>query len=647
MQPGPSEAAVAQTGMLGPAYHASYHASYHAFDYAVALTHPYDLPEGVSADDLQAPCKSLCVMPFGHARKIYKMRYHAAHISENMEDAWSYLLNHFDAASGTQRTFHVYAVHEKQIMLDHNVPVAQQVQGMNNVAMYLLLQRVNGIPLAVKVDAWCFLRPEHTLPCMEEQAPLIDTSSMPALSADTRMDAYARDALSSWGKVRREREPFAFTAPHDGSVPELEPLPPAWRDHAEITDSAQVEAVAALGSALVVGDGGVGKTHLALAIARLDPGTFILAPTFKASNNLQGCTVHSFVGAQATTSTVGRRGLAKRMHAASRVLVDEVFMRPDLPFFLFGDPRQLLPVEPGVKPCDYMEHPALEKLARCNRVTLPPNYRCDPALKACADAAYAQPDFCLTDHFPPSWLPCALNIAHINVVCKHVNAVTLPADAPIMQQLRAKRDLQNNEFLTVVSVGDSDAGDGFTTRRRRDGEERWYALADFHDLFRVGYCFTIHKAQGDTLTEDFVIWEHESMDERHRYTSVTRAKRKEQIRLGQLPSGFGRKNMLRILQHLGVKLRAYRAQDHARGHEAGPGVGPVIMQQDSRQVIVAANEACGLCGRALKVKDYTRRDLQQATLDRIDNRLGHVPGNVRVACLKCNQAHAGEAEGQN
>lgn len=49
------------------------------------------------------------------------------------------------------------------------------------------------------------------------------------------------------------------------------------------------------------------------------------------------------------------------------------------------------------------------------------------------------------------------------------------------------------------------------------------------DCFELGYCMTIHKKQGSTITEDFNIYELNLFDNRMAYTALTRAKNMNQI----------------------------------------------------------------------------------------------------------------------
>ena len=45
----------------------------------------------------------------------------------------------------------------------------------------------------------------------------------------------------------------------------------------------------------------------------------------------------------------------------------------------------------------------------------------------------------------------------------------------------------------------------------------------FNKYFRLNYCSTIHKAQGETIRDNFNIYEWNIMNEKMKYTAITRA----------------------------------------------------------------------------------------------------------------------------
>ena len=50
-------------------------------------------------------------------------------------------------------------------------------------------------------------------------------------------------------------------------------------------------------------------------------------------------------------------------------------------------------------------------------------------------------------------------------------------------------------------------------------------------------------------------------------------------------------------------------------------------------------DKCTLCEIDMKWIDIEKNDPDQWTVDRIDNNLDHIKGNVWLACLECNRNH--------
>ena len=78
----------------------------------------------------------------------------------------------------------------------------------------------------------------------------------------------------------------------------------------------------------------------------------------------------------------------------------------------------------------------------------------------------------------------------------------------------------------------------WTERPNEEGEKEIYAIdveiEEFRKNFYLNYCCTTHKMQGETLYEDFTIYDWDKMDTKLKYTALSRAKKPEQIYISNL-----------------------------------------------------------------------------------------------------------------
>ena len=80
------------------------------------------------------------------------------------------------------------------------------------------------------------------------------------------------------------------------------------------------------------------------------------------------------------------------------------------------------------------------------------------------------------------------------------------------------------------------------------------------------------------------------------------------------------------------KLNGYKSQDekveiYSEYH--------FIKPDEVVEKLMACEYSCYYCKQKVKM-EYTKRDMEQWTLDRIDNTMGHNTKNVLISCLGCN-----------
>lgn len=314
---------------------------------------------------------------------------------------------------------------------------------------------------------------------------------------------------------------------------------------------------------LIEGRAGTGKSHVVKMISKLFGRVKRLAPTNKAALNIKGSTIHKFLKMD-KDGLISRHWLDVIKDKYDYIVIDEMSMitaeiwkrlvelkrSTEITFILVGDFRQCAPVEDkNIE--DYFNHPAVKYLANYAKVKLTVPHRYDDQLwQLLEDVNEVNPA-----EFKSN--VCKKNMCFYNVTRQYVNDLLMkqnkPEDAKFIekdasddytQDVWLYKGLQiiarvtqgegdmtvNNESFEVVEVYESE----FVCKSIRANDEGepiehllHFPYENFHKCFAVNYCSTTHKSQGDTITEDFTIWDWNRMSKKLRYTAMSRAKKPE------------------------------------------------------------------------------------------------------------------------
>ena len=340
------------------------------------------------------------------------------------------------------------------------------------------------------------------------------------------------------------------------------------------------------GSLRLSGRAGTGKSSLTRAImrelSRRGQRVASYAFTHVAAQNVDGETLSSLHRQWTNAMRKGgkfRSRVQSRFHAMSFVFVDEMSMTPSwaygmlsalkqafphIRFFLVGDFQQLDPVMDEWTG-DYENSDALHFLSDGQYLNLTVCRRSDKAhFEACKN-----PDAVDRSAYPER-VPTMLNLALTNWTRKAVNAqcmnmfsagctemrrLPLPpkADPRAQEALLCKgtplvcyktcEQLQvyNSQRFIVTQLLES----GIEMQRVCEAadEDKGLTQADmpclempddrFHDCMYLGFCMTIHKAQGKTFVEPYTIydWDHDFCTSRAKYVALSRGKRSDQVQI--------------------------------------------------------------------------------------------------------------------
>lgn len=425
-----------------------------------------------------------------------------------------------------------------------------------------------------------------------------------------------------------------------------------------------------------------------------------LSFTNLAALNIGGQTLHRGLGLRTSGEKddeplyYSKKHLLKVAQTTDVIVVDELSLlpvyllavlyallelKPSLKVILIGDPDQCPPVEPDSEDGwpHYFQHSFTKALAGGFRVVLTARHRaCDPQLGKLLDALKVD----YKCKVPAGRFQQGLQKRNLcwttacrDAVNRMLNLQHKPADAVVLREpeelwvhpglpLQAHKSLKkakwdqredkqhywlNNEVFTVTKVGT----DQLELYRRRKSlamkngvlvTEEWghtvvCPLEQVQMYFRLGYATTVHSSQGETILEDFTIWEWERMSRQLRYTAVGRAKTLAQIHVPPPEVRVSIDADTKELSSIASKLKTYRKQDLDGGHRHPDEDYPTPLR-----ILTSLRNcgcACERCGREMNIKPSAPNDPLQWTLQRLDNRQGHIRSNVASYCWKCNRAH--------
>ena len=465
----------------------------------------------------------------------------------NIKDTFLYKLPDID--------YYIYGLKNKTIKNESCIPIYLQMLDQSNIMIYNLMKKIEkagGEVLARKIDCVvCRNLPEGFGMLYNEEN-----------------DSYYNDEMfgNNWGDYR-----------FDNKLPKLYDYEKKidktfnfedWFDYNNIIDSDQyneiIDLIKETKGMLIQGRAGTGKSYIIHKITEHYGNDKIikLAFTNKASLNISGSTIHKVLGINKNNKI--SRKMINKIKNYDCIIIDEISMLnktlwnliyllkkslPDKCFLLFGDYRQITGIEENQKDImqDYFNHPCVKYICNYNRINLSEVKRYDNELLKLSDDVYnnkyvdiskytlkknARRNICFFNNTRKKinqyWnkkenVPCSLFISE-NKEDDYTQDMNIYINCPIIARKNNYDEngeilYANSETFKVICFNNT-----YIYLQNETNNSLKVEVADFNKNFALNYCSTTHKTQGETITEDFNIYDWDFMDNKLRYTAITRAK---------------------------------------------------------------------------------------------------------------------------
>jgi hypothetical protein len=478
-------------------------------------------------------------------------------INNDIEQIFNFLNKYCELADGLMMNkiqdtpYYMYGFNKEVILNENNRPMYIQVLDESNIRLYEMAKAMGGNVVAYKVDCAVVAGGNKETKC------------------DSEWGGYSSCDIPNITRKEIIND-VDFICDRD------------WNDnkYLKLNDSDKWEDIYNLlmrnKGLLLQASAGNGKTYTAKMIAsKLGDRVKIIAPTNKAALNIGGSTIHRFL-------EMNKDGYIKPKKIKfiddnyDVIIIDEISMIPkelwrrlcllkqELPhiiFLLLGDEKQIPPVEEETIQ-DYFNHPAVKYLSNYNKNILNVRKRYDETLYNLLEDV---DNININDKvaYPP--LETTRNICYYNKTRIRVNKMWnnkkkkagdlfIPKynnenDEHAKQSqdmyiynglpliaMKTKWDegmlFANSETFEVCDIGD-DYISMFNERPDENGAKELYVyncpIEDLNKYFLMNYCSTTHKTQGETIVENFTIYDWDAMDTKLRYTALSRGKKVEQV----------------------------------------------------------------------------------------------------------------------
>jgi hypothetical protein len=154
---------------------------------------------------------------------------------------------------------------------------------------------------------------------------------------------------------------------------------------------------------------------------------------------------------------------------------------------------------------------------------------------------------------------------------------------------------------------------------------------------RLGYVYTIHSCIGKTLLDKLFIIEDRNSSvwcQGGLYTCVGRIRRINQLYFVKPPPEA--LEHCRTVDSPLIDQIEKRIINHKKADQRADRMEGDYIDTEYIQCLCESTPNCTVCNRELEYNNYKQFSSEVWSIDRLDNKKGHIKGNVRITCHSCN-----------
>ena len=471
-----------------------------------------------------------------------KMKYSRGHINKSLEHIFKTIEKYTKEIPNINpfiriinKDYYLYGFNNEKKIYDVNIPIYIQILDQSNIKLYDMIKQAGGELIARRVDCAIFKNPKELM------------------------------LGNEWGDYRFSHNPDINNDDEMNNV--IYEDDKNFYEYENIIDSndyEKIKEVCLRGGCLLTGNAGTGKSFVINQISK-SLNVAKITPTNKSALNIQGQTIHNFLKINNDGKIPRNRIETIKNKKYNLIIVDEISMinkdlwkllyilkeETGVNYLLVGDDKQLPPIEEDNIERNYFNSSIVKYLSNYNKIDLKIKKRYDENLSLILD------DINNIDYSKFTRKQTKVNICYLNKTRIEVNKywnerertnssafikkdendeatqdIYLYEGLPLIARKNVGEMMINNEKFILENY-DEDYLFLSSERPDENGDKIIHKIdvkiEDIHKYFLLNYCSTTHKAQGETIYENFTIYDFEKMSIKCKYTALSRGKKIDQI----------------------------------------------------------------------------------------------------------------------